>query len=408
MLRQYHFYLFKENTYSMRTPLCILALAVTAFAADVPQPIDAPDQAAPAPQTPAPTDATKPADTTPPAPPPKYGGWAFSLLGDGYVTANYNHPYGASNQLLNFNINYGQPELSLLKLTIDKSDKPIGIHIDTGFGETMRLIHAGDIAAQDHQALRYFEQMYVIAKPGHMHGTEIDFGQFVTSAGAEVIEANANWNYSRSILFAWAIPYYHMGFRASTPITKSWTAGVQVVNAWNTMWGNNDLKNVGITSALTKEKYTWSVNYYVGPNHLGTTDGKRNLFDTTLLLTPSSKVNVYINTDYGRDNRIGGGYDHWYGLAGAARIALGKKFAIAPRAEFFNDATGFATGTKQVLKEGTIDGEYKYNDHLIARLEFRHDASDKLFFNRSSAGKPLTDSQNTVTLGIMAILGPLK
>jgi hypothetical protein len=391
----------------MRLPLCILALAFSAWAADIdtPQPVDAPDQAqAPA----AAADATKPADTTPPAPPPKYGGWSFSLLGDGYITANFNHPYFNTNQLQNFNINYGQPELSLMKLTIDKSDKPIGIHIDTGFGETMRLIHAGDIAAQDHQALRYFEQMYVIAKPNHMHGTEIDFGQFVTSAGAEVIEANSNWNYSRSLLFALAIPYYHMGFRVNVPVTKVWTAGFQVTNAWNTMWGNNNLKNIAITSAVTMPKYTWSVNYLEGPNKLGTTAGKRNLLDTTLLLTPNSMFNIYVNADYGRDNRIGGGYDSWYGLAGAVHIQLTKKFAVSPRAEFFNDNTGFSTGTKQVLKEGTITGEYKYNDHLIARAEFRHDASDHAFFNRSSAGQPLVDSMNTVTLGVMAILGPLK
>jgi len=248
----------------------------------------------------------------------------------------------------------------------------------------------------------------VIAKPNHMHGTEIDYGQFVTSAGAEVIEANANWNYTRSILFAWAIPYYHFGIRTSTPITKSWSAGVQVVNAWNTVWGNNNMKNVGITSIVTMPKYTWSVNYYVGPNHFGTSEGKRNLLDSTLLLTPSSKVSIYVNGDYGRDNRIGGGYDDWYGLAGAARFQLTKNIAISPRAEFFNDKTGFSTGTKQVLKEGTITLEYKYNDHLIARGEYRHDASDQKFFNRSSAGNPLVDAQNTLTLGIMAILGPLK
>jgi hypothetical protein len=28
----------------------------------------------------------------------------------------------------------------------------------------------------------------------------MDFGKFVTSAGAEVIEAKDNWNYSRSLL----------------------------------------------------------------------------------------------------------------------------------------------------------------------------------------------------------------
>jgi hypothetical protein len=393
----------------------MLALALSAWAADIdtPTPADAPaaidESAAPdqAAQTPAPADTQKPADAAPPAPPAKYNGWVFSGLADGYVTANWNHPQPINNQLQNFDLNYGQAELSLIKFTIDKSDKVLGIHLDTGFGETMRQIHAFDVAAQEHQALRYFEQMYVIFKPAKLHGTEIDFGQFVTSAGAEVIEANANWNYSRSLLFALAIPYYHMGFRVNVPVTKVWTVGVQIVNAWNTMWGNNDLKNIGITSAITMPKYTWSVNYYEGPNHQGTTAGKRNLLDSTLLLTPSSKLNFYINGDYGRDNRIGGGYDDWYGLAGAATWHLNSHFSISPRAEFYDDKTGFNTGVAQILKEGTITGEYKYNDHLISRIEYRHDASDHAYFNQK-AGQPLNKDMNTFTLGIMAILGPLK
>src|SRR5580704_16557633 len=111
----------------MRIPLCILALAVSAYAAELesPQPVDAPDQAqaAPAPQTPAPADAPKPADATPPAPPPKYDGFIFSGLADGYFSENFNHPTPISNQLQNFNLNWGTPEMSLVKFTVDKSDK---------------------------------------------------------------------------------------------------------------------------------------------------------------------------------------------------------------------------------------------------------------------------------------------
>ncbi len=293
----------------MRLPFCILALAVSGLAAspDAPQPDDpTPDQAQAAARCGTgtrPADAAKPADATPPAPPPKYDGFVFSALADGLSKRRISITRLAtpnSNQLQNFDLFSGNPELSLVKVTVDKSDKVLGFHVDAGFGETMRLIHAGDVAAQDHRALRYIEQMYVIVKPNHTHGTEFDFGQFVTSAGAEVIEANANWNYSRSLLFALAIPYYHFGLRTSTPITKTWTVGLQVVNAWNTVWGNNDLKNVGITSALTETKYTWSINYYVGPNNPGTTSGQRNLVDTTLLLTPNSKINYYVNADYGQ------------------------------------------------------------------------------------------------------------
>ncbi len=250
--------------------------------------------------------------------------------------------------------------------------------------------------------------MYLIAKPDHTHGTEFDFGQFVTSAGAEVIEANSNWNYSRSLLFAWAIPYYHFGLRTSTPITKTWTVGVQVVNAWNTVWGNNDMKNIGITSALTRTRYSWSVNYYQGPNNPGTSRGKRNLADTTLLLTPNSKVNFYINGDYGRnDNPVGTAFADWYGIAGAARVQLTSKFAFTPRIEIYDDAAGFNTGMKQTIREGTITGEYKYSDRFIGRLEYRHDSSSAPFFDRGDQ-LARAKAQSTFTVALMALLGPLK
>jgi hypothetical protein len=392
----------------MRIAICVLTLAVSAWAADVAEQTPA-QQSPPAAATDSskPADPAKPADATPPAPPPKYNGWVFSGLADGYVTYNDNHPSQGLNALQNFDLHSGEPRFSLVKFTVDKSDKPFGFHLDVGAGETMRLIHAGDVAAQEHQALRYVEQMYLIAKPNKMHGTEIDFGQFVTSAGAEVIESSSNWNYTRSLLFAWAIPYYHFGFKSTVPVTKELTVGFQLVNAWNTVWGNNTLDNIGLTLALTKTKYTYSLNYYEGPNHLGTTAGKRNLVDSTLLLTPNSKFNAYINADYGRDNQVGGGYDQWYGLAGAARYQITKLFAAAARAEFFNDPSGFSTGTKQILKEGTLTGEAKITDHFVGRLEYRHDSSDHPFFDQGKSNT-FTKGMNTVTVGIVALLGPLK
>lgn len=60
-------------------------------------------------------------------------------MGDGCSTLNFNHPASSSNQLQNFDLNYGQLELSLAKITIDKSDRQIGLHLDAGFGETLRI-----------------------------------------------------------------------------------------------------------------------------------------------------------------------------------------------------------------------------------------------------------------------------
>jgi len=374
-----------------------------------------PDDQAPA----AGTTTTAPADAsaaaapaTPPAPPPKYGGFVFSGLIDGYITDNTNHPGNALDQLQNFDIINGQPELSMIKFTVDKSDSVFGFHFDVGTGETMRLIHAGDPAAEQHKALRYFEQMYLIAKPKNMHGTEIDFGTFVTSAGAEVIEANSNWNYSRSLLFAWAIPYYHFGLRTSTPINKVVTVGVQVVNPWNETAGPHTFTNIGLTLAVTKGIYTWNTNYYVGPNNpvIGTqpSGGMRNLFDSTLLVAPNDKTSFYINGDYGRNNNpVGNGFANWEGIAFAGRYQVTKKGAFAGRAEYFKDPQGFETGTAQSLGEGTVTGEYKLTDMFITRLEARHDISSVEFFNKGTRPNSAF-GETTLTLSVMAVFGPYK
>ncbi len=386
----------------MRFSFLLLALGLTVWAADTDS-----SQAVATPAA-SPQDPAKPADPPPPPPPPaKYDGWVFSGLVDGYVTKNFNTPTSINNQLQNFDLTSGRPELSLAKFTVDKSDKVLGIHADIGVGETMRWIHLADPAAIDHKALRFIEQAYVVIKPTNFHGTEINFGKFVTSAGAEVIESSSNWNYTRSLLFAWAIPYYHLGLRANVPVTKEVTVGFQLVNAWNSTWGNNNLNNIGLTLAVTKKMYTYTANYYEGPNHIGTTKGKRNLFDTTILVNPTSKVSFYVNADFGRDNHIDKGSDSFYGVAGALRVQVAKKFAIAGRTEVFKDSNGFSTGTAQTLKEGTITGEYKHNDHFLSRIEYRHDASDKPFFDKNRlAGSVKT--MNTFTAGIVVLLGPWK
>ncbi len=363
--------------------------------------------------TPAPTTAAV-APATSPAASPEFGGWVFSGLVDGYITDNTNHPTtnDGLNQLQNFDIINGQPEMSLIKVTVDKSDSVFGIHADAGFGETMRFIHAGDPAAQDHKALRYIEQAYLIARPKNWHGTEIDFGTFVTSAGAEVIESSSNWNYTRSLLFTRATPDFHFGFRTTIPINKVVTVGFKVVNPWNTTWGDHQFTNLGLTLAVTKGIYTWNTNYYVGPNNpvIGTlpSGGNRNLFDTTLMVAPNDKTSFYINGDYGRnDNAVGSGHASWEGIAVAARYQVTKKVALAGRTEFFRDGQGYETGVKQDLGEFTLTGEYKLGSIFVTRLEARRDVSSVAFFNNGT--KPTnSNGMTTLTLGVMAVFGPWK
>jgi hypothetical protein len=392
--------------------LSFASAAVTASlaaSAQAPTPAAPADQSssAPAPAAQAPAPAAAPA-----APTWSVGPMDISGLIDGYYSYNGNRPSstanGQANDLYNFNDKTDQFNLSEARLTLNHDPDPVGAHVDLFYGRTNTLVNAGS-----HDQGDYIEQAFLSLKPPKAKGFELDFGKFVTSAGAEVIESKDNWNYSRSVLFAWAIPYFHFGARASMPVSKVDTIGLQVVNGWNNVTSNNGGVTLGLTNALVKPKYTWNLNYYTGPSNTDTQNGYRNLVDTTLLLTPNAKFNAYINYDYGqnRDGITSAGLgdknlNHWQGVAFAARGQVTGISALAGRFEFFHDMNGFSTGTAQELKEFTGTYEYKWLEGLETRVEYRRDWSDKNFFHKGDAN--LVDAQSTVTVGFVAFFGPKR
>lgn len=357
-------------------------------------------------QKPAEGQATSqaPAVSAPPAAPVwSVGPIDFSGAVDVYGDINFNHPESGTNQLRNFDVKANQFTLNMAKLTMEHTADPVGFRVDFGFGRAFEIFNGTDPAGG---ANRYIEQAYVSLKPPKWKGFQLDFGKFVTSAGAEVTETYLDWNYSRSFLYANG-PYYHFGLRTSMPIGKYFTGGVQVVNGWNNLEDNNTGKTIGLTSAVVTKKVSWFTNYYAGPEKTGTNVGNRNFIDTVLLLTPNDKVNVSVNYDYGQDKRVGPGTDVFQGMSGMAHFVLSEHWSISPRLEWYNDGDGFITGTKQLLKEFTITGEYKWKEGLLSRLEYRRDWSNATYFDRG-ATPAASKNQDTLLIGMVAYFGPKR
>ena len=386
-----------------------MAFAVAAGAQTTPTPTPAPAE------TPAPAQAPAAAPATPNW---SVGPMDISGLIDGYYSYNANRPSdsanGQINDLYNFNDKTDQFSLAEAMLTLNHDPDPVGAHVDLLFGRAETLVNGSTTAGNEGQFLK---QAFLSLKPAKAKGLELDFGKFVTSAGAEVIESKDNWNYSRSLLFAWAIPYFHFGLRTSMPVSKTDTIGVQVVNGWNNVTTNNGGVTMGLVNALVRPKYTWNLNYYTGPSNASTQKGYRNLIDTTILLTPNAKFNAYINYDYGqnRDHALidtGDGtvldksLNHWQGVAFAAHGQVTGTSAISGRFEYFKDPNGFSTGTAQELKEFTATYEYKWAEGLLSRFEYRRDWSDEAFFHKGDTN--MVDAQSTLTAGFVAFFGPKR
>ena len=357
-----------------------------------------------------PAPAAAPTPETPRA--YKLGPFDFSGFTDVYYSYNENHPTeeanGKTNDLYAFDDKTNQFNVEAAKFVINLDPKPIGMRVDLLFGRANALYHS----SRDNSTDNYIEQALLTTKLSHTHGTEIDFGQFTSSAGAEVVETPLNWNFSHSILFAWAVPYYHFGVRSSTPVTSTWTAGVQVVKGWNNVNLSDGGATIGLTSAIVKPKYTWSANFYTGPANVYGEKNYKNLIDTTLLLTPTSKFSAYINYDYMHQNStpvVGESTTsslHYQGIAFAARQQVSAKGAFAARYEYFADGEGLSTGVDQNLQEFTGTYEYVFLPNLLTRAEFRHDWSDVDFFHKGNTG--LVKAQTTATLGLIAFFGPKR
>ncbi|HEY3130322.1 MAG TPA: porin, partial [Acidobacteriota bacterium] len=317
---------------------------------------------------------------------------------DAYYGYNFNHPAGDA-PLRNFDTKHNQFSLNLAEIALEKkptADHRLGFRVDLDFGPATEIVHASEPGGLG--IYRNFQQGYVSYLAPVGKGLQIDVGKFVTQHGAEVIESKDNWNYSRSLLFALAIPYYHMGARASYSFNDKFAFAGYLVNGWNNVVDNNTGKTVGLQAVL-KPNAKWSItqNYMFGPEQAKDNDDFRHLWDTTVTYTVTPQFSLMGNYDYGMD-KVSGGRVHWQGFAGYARYQANKVWALSPRFEWYDDHDGFTTGVSQAVKEFTLTSEQKIANGLFTRLEYRRDFSDKGFFPRSL--DRLVKAQSTVTMGV--------
>ena len=319
-------------------------------------------------------------------------GFSQSFTGfiDGYYGGNFNKPPSRTNGFRAFDINHNEFSLNYAELAVEQKPAPVGFRVDIGFGDAASVVHA--LEPSPVAFYQHLQQAYLSASHGKL---TFDFGKYVTQHGAEVIETKDNWNYSRSLLFTWAIPFYHFGARATLAANDKVTLGANVSNGWNNVKDNNGAKTVGLMAALKPTgKLTWTTNYMFGDEGTGNV---RHLWDSTAILDIRPEVSLMANYDYGMD-RVGGGRVRWQGIAGYARFTPVEKVKLTPRIEWFDDPQGFMTLTAQELKEFTFTSQFVAHPNLSLYAEYRHDWSNKSIFESDSSPK---DTQDTITFGLV-------
>lgn len=350
-------------------------------------------------QAPAPAPAAEPT-------PFAVGPITFSGLVDAYYSLNFNHPASKNNVIRNFDVKANQFSLNMAKLSVEHTPDPVGFKLELAAGRAMDVFHATDPAGSE--VVKHVFQAYVSLKPEKWKGIQLDFGKFVTSAGAEPTETHLNWNYSRSLLYANG-PYYHMGARLSVPLSSYFTAGVQLVNGWNNVEDNNSGKTGGLTFGLTTSKLNIFHTYYFGNEKTDTVDGvkvdapgMRHFWDTVVAVNPSGRISGTFNFDYGIDKNPLATDAHFYGFSAMARFAVNDMIQFSPRYDWYKDRDGFITGVAQTLQEFTFTGDVKLPKGFLMRAEYRRDWSSQPFFDHGNE-RANWMSQPTALVGMIAV-----
>lgn len=225
-------------------------------------------------------------------------------------------------------------------------------------------------------------------------------GKYVTLAGAEVIRGPDNLNFSRSILFGYAIPFTHTGVRGYYSIGDVAKIIVGLNNGWevlresaaaNSIGGSGviyaDGKTVEVGAQLNPIKpLTLAVVVYSGeePNSTtATTIGRRDLVDLVASYNITDNLNVVLNVDVAKqEDAIAIGTDaKWSGVAAYLNWKFADQWRVAFRAEQFDDKDGFRTGVNsgtggQKWTEGTVTVAFMPTANAEIRVEGRYDKSD--------------------------------
>jgi len=344
------------------------------------------------------------ASTAKSAPPsPK---WFDDIAVNAFVSTSYqyntNRPDAGTNSYRVFDFSHNTFNVDVAELVVQMApSKPndAGFRLDFVLGSSIPKV----AKSQDENVTQFdLQQAFVSYIVPLGTGLRFDAGKYVTHLGYEVIDGYDGYddNYSRSILFGYAIPFTHTGLKASYAFSSKVAAMVGVVNGWDLVHDNNRSKSLAAQVTLTPvSSLSVLLNWIGGPEIADDNHTRRNVFDLVAILKPNSTLTLGLNGDYGIEDRtslVNSGSDAvWKGIAGYATLALSEKLSVALRGETFHDDDGvrLGTGTKGTLSEGTLTTAYKFTPRVVLRGEVRFDKANQAILARRGT---FDDKQTTV------------
>ena len=352
--------------------------------------------------------APAPADTAakkPDPPPPPVNHLETTLAGfklTGYAAGSYAYSGRSAGDTAIVGRLYDRLQnrfmLNALAVVLDKPYDPAkfsaGFHSELLLGQDATLIRSNgfDLGAQAD-----IPHLYVALNVPTASGNGLQFkvGRMVTLMGVEVIETIANPNWSEANQFIYVENFTGLGVSVETKFNQYVDAQFRVINGWDQVSDNNNRKSLmGRVGIYPDALSSISLVGYWGPEEAGNNTANRYGVNGVLWRKVGSKVNVWLQGDYGQEQAnaalpVPTQDARWWAAGAWVTYDFTSSVSLALRGDYMNDEDGartngvfgFLPNTGQKFGSGTATLNIKAWPSAVVRPEVRYDRSTLATFN---------------------------
>jgi len=287
----------------------------------------------------------------------------------------YNH-----NRHNEFNINLG-----LLKLEVDHARYRANFAIQAG-------TYANDNYMAETGTLKNVFEANAGISLSKNDKLWLDAGIFGSHIGFEYATSIDNLTLTRSLL-AESSPYFLSGAKLTYTPNDSWEVIALICNGWQRIEkvAGNSIPSFGtqlIYSPGEKTTLNWST--FIGTDDPDEARRMRYFNNFYGQFTVNDKIELIAGFDVGAQERLhSADYDVWYGPVIIAQYKFGEQWAMAFRAEYFDDENGVInnTMTPNGFKTSGVSLNFDYRPYqtVAIRLEGRwFNSRDQVFMDGRS------------------------
>lgn len=310
----------------------------------------------------------------------------FSGFVDAFYAYDFNEPEGARqpfvfnhNRHNSFNLNLG-----LLQAEVQHEKYRAVLALQGG-------TYAEDNYAEEEGMLRNIFEAYAGVSLNKQNTLWLDAGIFSSHLGFESAISEANWALSRS-LCAENSPYFLSGAKLTYTPNEKWLFLAVLTNGWQRIRRveGNSLMSWGTqVQFMPSEKATLNWSTFVGtedPDDLHRMRYFNNLYGQFQL----GKLGLIVGFDFGLQQKEKGSseYDNWFTPIVIAQLPLHEKWAVAVRAEHFQDSEGLivSTGTPNGFQTTGLSAniDFRPQPKVALRIEGRSFSSRDAIFTKGN------------------------